>query len=86
MNLYIIRSSILFFFLTSHLYTCTCNNNLDHNDMLLGAVYCDEELRSNGMRGEGIRSGAVIVTKTHLFGPQWTDRDKPGFIRKNVSY
>ena len=36
------------------------------------------------MRGEGIRSGAVIVTKTHRFEPQWTDRDKPGFFRNDV--
>ena len=49
-----------------------------------GAVYCDAELRGAGMKGEGIRSGAVIVTKTHLYGPKWTRLDEPGYHRNNV--
>ena len=55
-------------------------------DAALGAVYCDGELRVSGMRGENMRSGSVIVTKTHHYGPKWTDLDKPGHLRNNVYF
>lgn len=39
-----------------------------------GAVYCDPWLRASGFTGENIRSGAVLVTKTHY----------PSLIETNV--
>lgn len=37
-----------------------------------GAVYCDEVLRRRGFPGESIRSGVVLVVKTHQTDPRWT--------------
>ena len=54
------------------------------NFLCLGAVYCDEELRGSGMRGENVRSGSVIVTKIHHLNPKWTHLDKPGSYKNNV--
>ena len=43
-----------------------------------GSVYCDNVLRVSGMNGESVRSGAVLVVKTHKpFPTAWTDEDKP---------
>ena len=55
-----------------------------HIILFLGAVYCDEELRGSGMRGENMRSGSVIVTKTHVLDPMWTHLDKPGSCQNKV--
>ncbi len=42
-----------------------------------GSVYCDKSIRMTGFNGEYIKSGSVLVVKTHyhreLF---WTDYDK----------
>ena len=39
-----------------------------------GSVYCDNWLRMHGFRGENIRSGAVLVTKTHYPAVQVSSR------------
>lgn len=40
-----------------------------------GAIYCDEDLRRRGFPGENIRSGVVLVVKTHQTDPWWTGVD-----------
>ena len=42
------------------LNTCTVNTLY-----CIGALYCDESLRARGFNGEGYRSGAVLIVKTH---------------------
>ena len=37
-----------------------------------GGIYCDPTLRRNGYPGECIRSGVVLVVKTHQSSPWWT--------------
>lgn len=37
-----------------------------------GGIYCDVTLRASGFPGESIRSGAVLVVKTHQTDPRWT--------------
>ena len=37
-----------------------------------GAIYCDRTLRQTGFPGESIRSGIVLVVKTHHDDPRWT--------------
>ncbi len=37
-----------------------------------GAVYCDISLRAEGFSGEFVRSGSVLVVKTHRHSPIWT--------------
>ena len=37
-----------------------------------GAIYCDRMLRRTGFPGESIRSGIVLVVKTHHYDPRWT--------------
>ncbi len=37
-----------------------------------GGVYCDIALRQNGFPGEELRSGVVLVVKTHQTDPRWT--------------
>ena len=37
-----------------------------------GGIYCDPTLRRNGYPGECIRSGVVLVVKTHQTTPWWT--------------
>lgn len=36
-----------------------------------GAVYCDISLRARGFIGEYVRSGRVLVVKTHAVSPKW---------------
>ncbi len=38
-----------------------------------GAVYCDVSLRGRGFSGEYLRSGSVLVVKTHRHSPIWID-------------
>ena len=50
--------------------------------MHTGSVYCDYTIRGQGMNGESVRSGSVIVTKTHKGGKTkdtifWTDVNIP---------
>ena len=46
-----------------------------------GAIYCDAFVRRSGMNGEGVRSGAVLVTNTHFFSNvTWTQPDKPASV------
>ena len=52
-----------------------------------GAVYCDIALRQNGFPGENVRSGTVLVVKTHQADPRWSgvyyDKDLPvAFFKK----
>lgn len=42
-----------------------------------GAVYCDVYLKEAGFNGEGLRSGSVLVVKTHKANITWTDLDRP---------
>ena len=44
-----------------------------------GGIYCDPTMRMNGYPGESIRSGVVLVVKTHKTDPRWTGvhYDKP---------
>lgn len=53
-----------------------------------GSIYCDKTLRAEGFCGEGLRSGAVLVVKTHDSTLQWKGerpldigvrRDRPFF-------
>ena len=37
-----------------------------------GGIYCDPVMRVNGYPGEYIRSGVVLVVKTHQTAPRWT--------------
>ena len=43
--------------------TCICT----------GGVHCDTVLMRNGYPGEYIRSGVVLVVKTHQIDPRWTE-------------
>lgn len=43
-----------------------------------GFIHCDYVMRMQGFVGESIKSGSVIVVKTHAIEPQW--------ISANVSY
>ena len=36
-----------------------------------GFVYCDIMMRARGFIGENIKSGSVLVVKTHTHGPRW---------------
>lgn len=36
-----------------------------------GSIYCDKTLRAEGFCGEGLRSGALLVVKTHDSSLQW---------------
>jgi len=47
---------------------------------------CDVSLRGAGFNGEAIRSSSVLVVKTHIPHPSWTDgmTHKTSF-RKDVS-
>ena len=44
----------------------------DTTGICTGAIYCDTTLRKNGYPGECIRSGTVLVVKTHQIEPRWT--------------
>ena len=55
------------------------------NTHCIGAVYCDVELWGGGMIGENVRSGAVIVTKTHeLTGFKKTNTGFLGLFKSYV--
>ena len=49
-----------------------------------GGMYCDPTMRVNGYPGESIRSGVVLVVKTHKTDPRWTGvhYDKPPPLKK----
>ena len=38
-----------------------------------GGVYCDPSLRSSGFPGDSVRSGSVLVVKTHDSSPRWVN-------------
>ena len=44
----------------------------DITGICTGGIYCDPTLRRNGYPGECIRSGVVLVVKTHQTTPWWT--------------
>ena len=53
--------------------------------MSVGSVYCDVSLRASGMNGESVRSGSVLVVKTHhRVKQEWTVKKKLEF-GKNVN-
>ena len=43
----------------------------DTTGICTGGIYCDTTLRKNGYPGECIRSGVVLVVKTHQTAPWW---------------
>ena len=55
-----------------------------------GAIYCDRMLRKTGFPGESIRSGIVLVVKTHHYDPRWTgvyyDKSAPFSYFKKVEH
>jgi hypothetical protein len=55
-----------------------------------GAIYCDRTLRRTGFPGESIRSGIVLVVKTHHYDPRWTgvyyDKSAPFSYFKKVEH
>ena len=55
-----------------------------------GAIYCDKMLRKTGFPGESIRSGIVLVVKTHHYDPRWTgvhyDKSSPFSYFKKVEH
>ena len=55
-----------------------------------GAIYCDRTLRKTGFPGESIRSGIVLVVKTHHDDPRWSgvhyDRSAPFTYFKKVEH
>ena len=59
----------------------------DITGICTGGVHCDTVLMRNGYPGEYIRSGVVLVVKTHQIDPRWTGvhYDKPlplGYFKK----
>ena len=59
----------------------------DITGICTGGVHCDTVLMRNGYPGEYIRSGVVLVVKTHQIDPRWTGvhYDKPpplGYFRE----
>ena len=36
-----------------------------------GFIWCDPIMRAHGFIGENVKSGSVLVVKTHTFRPQW---------------
>lgn len=50
-----------------------------------GSVYCDVNLRQAGFNGEEIRSGSVLVVKTHKSKYDWTTITSPKYNRKVYS-
>ena len=40
-------------------------------EICTGFYACDPEMRARGFLGEGIKSGRVLVVKTHVHRPQW---------------
>ena len=51
-----------------------------------GSVYCDGHLLNAGMYGESIRSGSVLVVKTHKRSSEKsTAPDEPVYTSKKVN-
>ena len=42
-----------------------------------GSIYCDVQLREAGFNGEEIRSGSVLVVKSHKASYSWTNVTVP---------
>ena len=60
----------------------------DTTGICTGGIYCDKTLRKNGYPGECIRSGVVLVVKTHQTSPWWKGvhykkSDSPKYFAKN---
>lgn len=49
-------------------------------------MYCDVNLRKAGFNGEAMRSGTVLVVKTHKSVVTWTDLNKPDYSNKVCNY
>ena len=47
-----------------------------------GSIYCDVQLRKAGLNGEEIRSGSVLVVKSHKASYSWTNVTVPKYDRK----
>ena len=47
-----------------------------------GSVYCDVHLKEAGFNGEEIRSGSVLVVKTHKAKFTWTNITVPQYTRE----
>ena len=44
-------------------------------------MYCDVKFRDSGFNGEEIRSGSVLVVKTHKASFNWTDVTVPKYTK-----
>ena len=42
-----------------------------------GFLYCDFAMRREGFIGEGVKSGSVLVVKTHTISPKWYGTRQP---------
>lgn len=49
-----------------------------------GAVYCDVILREQGFNGEGIKSGAVLAVKTHVWWSGWNNATSQATVPSRV--
>ena len=67
-------------------HTHTHTDTHAHTHTHAGSIYCDRFIMRSGMYGEGVRSGAVIVVKTHRKFGIWTEPDKPAVGLKTVMY
>ena len=48
-----------------------------NHEWCAGSLYCDVQLKAAGFNGEEIRSGSVLVVKTHKTSFTWTELTLP---------
>ena len=51
-----------------------------------GFIFCDTVMRAHGYIGENVRSGKVLVVKTHSVVPKWLGEKNPNAKRKDANY
>ena len=54
--------------------------------MPTGSLYCDVSLKESGFHGEEIKSGSVLVVKTHKAEITWTNITQPRYSNKVCIY
>ena len=57
-----------------------------HTILFIGSIYCDIGLRSTGFSGESVRSGSVLVVKSHRIRNTWMDKSNPQTNYTNQVY
>ena len=50
----------------------------------IGSVYCDVQLRIAGFNGEEVRSGSVLVVKTHKATFNWANVTVPKYTKVHI--